>query len=466
MDAFFASVEVLDDPNLQGLPVVVGGTGTRGVVASCSYEARAFGVRSAMPMVRARQLCPPAVVLAGRYSRYEEVSRRLREVLHEVTPLVEPIGLDEAFLDVTGAQRLLGEADEIAADIRRRVLAELGLGCTVGIGRSKLVAKLASRAAKPRAERSGTRPGPGIVRVEPEDELTFLYPMPVTALWGVGPATTARLHALGIETVAELAEVPPDVLLRHFGRAHGAHLADLARGVDPSPVVPDRAAKSLGHEETFRHDIYDLAELQRRAGPMAEAVAGHLRSNCLTARTVTVKVRFGDFSLITRSHSLTMALDTAPALHAVCTALLDAVDVTAGVRLLGVSVSGLQSSGAAQQLSFDLSNGDPASTAATGSPDRGAAPHSVPTAVAVGSGGADSASGTASQGASRATRLQAQWQEVTAALDDIRERFGSDAVGLAASIGAEGVHPAGRGRDYWGPSDEPTDENESVDRTV
>ncbi|MGH9090948.1 MAG: Y-family DNA polymerase, partial [Acidimicrobiales bacterium] len=203
MDAFFASVEVLDDPSLAGKPVIVGGSGARGVVASCTYEARAYGVRSAMPSVRARQLCPPAVFVDGHYSRYAEMSERLRDVLLSATPLVEPIGLDEAFLDVTGSRRLLGEPEAIAHRIRAEVRDRLSLACSVGVGRSKLVAKLASRAAKPRASRRGARPGRGVVVVPPHEELAFLHPMPVEALWGVGPATAGRLHDLGVRTVGD-----------------------------------------------------------------------------------------------------------------------------------------------------------------------------------------------------------------------------------------------------------------------
>jgi DNA polymerase-4 len=429
MDAFFAAVEVLDRPELTGLPVIVGGTGNRGVVASCSYEARGFGVRSAMPMGRARRLCPSAVVLGGRYARYEEVSRQLRGVLTSITPLVEPIGLDEAFLDVTGALGLFGGAERIADELRARVRASTSLSCSVGIGRSKLIAKLASRAAKPTAGPGGRRPGPGVVVVGRDQELAFLHPMAVEALWGVGRATARRLHELGVESVGDLAAVPPDALARHFGRAHGLHLADLARGHDPSPVVADRAAKSVGHEETFGKDVFDVDELRRKAVSMAEAVASQLRASGTLGRTVTVKVRFSDFSLITRSHTLAAALDAAPAIAAVCGALLEGVDAAVGVRLLGVSMSGLQPGGAARQLAFDL--------------EAGTQPPDVP--------------GAAATAAVRAARLQEQWREVTAALDGIHQRFGRAAVGRASSVGPDGVEVRVRGSAQWGPAAEPGD---------
>ena len=277
MDAFFASVEVLDDPTLAGKPVIVGGAGARGVVASCTYEARAYGVHSAMPSVRARQLCPEAIFLSGRHSRYAEVSGELRKILEDVTPMVEPIGLDEAFMDVAGALRLLGPPDQIARALRQRVRDDLQLDCCVGIGRSKMLAKLASRAAKPRASRTGLQPGPGVYLVDPDHELEFLHAHNVEALWGVGPATAKRLHDIGVRTVGDLAALPPDTLARRLGRASGAHLAALARGDDPDPVNPNRPNKSLGHEETFSRDLVDALELERNALRMAESVATMLR---------------------------------------------------------------------------------------------------------------------------------------------------------------------------------------------
>ncbi|HVX21596.1 MAG TPA: DNA polymerase IV [Acidimicrobiales bacterium] len=449
MDAFFASVEVLDDPSLAGKPVIVGGSGARGVVASCTYEARAFGVRSAMPSVRARQLCPQAVFIDGHHSRYADMSRQLRDVLLSTTPLVEPIGLDEAFLDVTGARRLLGTPEAIAHRIRRQVRQDLSLECSVGVGRSKMIAKLASRAAKPTAHHGGRRPGLGVVVVRPEQELAFLHPMPVQALWGVGPATAKRLADLGIRTVGDLAALDPDVLVRRLGRAHGLHLAALARAQDADPVVADRPAKSVGHEETFRDDLYDPAVLQRHAVRMAESVAGHLRGSALAGRTVTVKVKFADFTLATRSHTLPLPIDTGGAIAAVAGALLDAVDPGPGVRLLGLSVSGLQPSASTQQLAFDLGGRD-----APG----GAGPGGAGGTAAGGDGGTGPGGAGATAGGREAVRRQAEWAAVTAAVDAIRSRFGRASVGTVAMVGDDGIAVPARREAPWGPSaDRPHD---------
>lgn len=418
MDAFFASVEVLDDPSLAGKPVIVGGRGARGVVASCTYEARAYGVRSAMPSVRARQLCPHAVFVDGHYARYAEVSGRLRQVLLSATPVVEPIGLDEAFLDVTGSQRLLGTPEAMARSLREGVHHELSLDCSVGIGRSKMIAKLASRAAKPIATREGRRPGRGVVAVRPDEEAGFLQPLPVEALWGVGPATARRLHDLGVRTVGDLSLVPETTLVRRLGRAQGAHLLALARAEDRDPVVPDRPAKSLGHEETFQEDLAERTVLVRHLDRMAESVAMLLRAHELVGRTVTVKVKLADFSLVTRSHTLPVGIDDGRAVGTLARALLEVVDVDAGVRLLGVSVSGLHAA-AGRQLSFGLDGGD----------------------------GPVLETGPAS-----AEQLQDTWEDVTAAVDAVRARFGRGAVGTASMVGPDGVRVPARRQAPWGPA--------------
>jgi DNA polymerase-4 len=357
MDAFYASVEVLDDPTLAGRPLIVGGDGARGVVASCSYEARRSGVRSAMPSVEARRRCPDAVFRPGRFDRYQAISTELHAIFAAFTPLVEGIALDEAFLDVSGAVRLLGPPEELAVRIRARVSAELHLSCSVGVASTKVVAKLASEAAKPRATAAGVVPGPGVVVVAPGREEDFLRPLPVDALWGVGPVTSGRLRRLGISTVGRLADTPVEVLAATLGAAHGRHLHDLAHGVDPRRVEVDREAKSIGHEETYARDRYDPDQLAVEAVRLADAVADRLRDHVLSGRTVTVKVRFADFTTITRSRTLEAATDEAHRIAEVARSLLAGVDVSPGVRLLGVSVAGLGPAGPGPvtvQLSLDL----------------------------------------------------------------------------------------------------------------
>ena len=336
MDAFFAAVEVLDDPSLSGLAVIVGGTGSRGVVASCSYEARASGVRSAMSMVEARRRCPGAVVLPGRHDRYGEVSRQLHEIFEGFTPLVEPIALDEAFLDVSGCHRLFGSSTAIAHAIRARVLEDLQMLCSVGIARCKLLAKLASRAAKPAISPNGPITGSGVFVVRPEDELDFLHPRPVSDLWGVGPRTAERLARYGISTIGDLATIDAAHLGRLVGRAAGTQLHELAWGRDDRPVVADRPLKSVGHEETFAVDMHDPEKLRLEAVRMADSVSTRLRASGFAARTVTVKVRYGDFTTITRSHSLRRPIASSAELVKISAALLSGVEVHQGVRLLGV----------------------------------------------------------------------------------------------------------------------------------
>ena len=435
MDSFFASVEVLDDPSLRGRPVIVGGSGVRGVVAACTYEARMFGVHSAMASSVARRLCPYAVFVDGRFHRYTEESRRLHGILGSFTHLVEGISLDEAFLDVSGAVHLFGDGARIGHVIRERVLAEMSLPCSVGVGRSKLMAKLASKDAKPRASRAGIEPGPGVVQVLPGDELAFLHPKPVRALWGIGPVTERRLLALGVTTVGELAAVPPDALERYLGTAAGRHLSELARGIDDRPVEPEQEAKSIGHEETFTSDLWDQDDLHRRLHRMVDASATALRKAERGARTVTVKLRFGDFTQITRSHTLDGPVDATPAIAAVAGALLDGVDVTKGVRLLGVSLSGLADPGAGTQLRLDL--GLESAVDATGKAgDTG-----------------EVAKSTREDAAATAGRLQESWGSVTDAVDAIRARYGGEAVGPASLVTPDGLRVRRRGEAQWGPAE-------------
>ncbi|MCU1492992.1 MAG: polymerase [Acidimicrobiaceae bacterium] len=358
MDSFFAAVEVQRDPTLVGRPVVVGGTGPRGVVASASYEARVFGIRSAMPTAVARGLCPDAVFLAGRFDVYGEVSRRLREILESATPIVEPVALDEAYLDVSGSHRLVGPSRSIAEALRRRVRDELQLECAVGVGRTKLIAKLASKAAKPVVGPSGVVPGPGVVVVEAADELDFLHRHPVRAIPGVGPRTAERLARFGVSSVGDLASVGRESLVRLLGASSGRALHDLAWGRDSRPVVAERAARSIGHEETFAEDIRDGAVLARRARESATAVAGRCRAGGVEARTVTLKVRFADFSTVTRSRTLARPADTASVIGDAACELLVGLDTGTGVRLIGVHASALVVAEQGRALQLQLFGGE------------------------------------------------------------------------------------------------------------
>jgi DNA polymerase-4 len=339
LDAFYASVEVLKDPSLAGRPVVVGGAGSRGVVMSASYEARAFGVRSAMPAVRARRLCPDAVFLPPDFEAYKAHSNRFREILLAVTPLVEPISLDEAFLDVSGAVLLFGQPPEIAATIRRDVAAEVGVCCSVGVGPNKLVAKLASKRAKP----------DGLVLVRSEEVRAFLDPLPSRALWGVGEKTVETLSRLGIRMVGDLARTSPAVLGRLIGEQHARDLQDLARGIDESPVVPYEPPKSVSHEETFATDLDAEEDLLREALALSQRVGARLREDGYRARTVVLKVRLANFTTLTRSRTLPAPTDVAADIYHVARELYRGLPgARRRVRLLGVQATGLVPAGEEQ----------------------------------------------------------------------------------------------------------------------
>ena len=341
LDAFYASVEVLKDPRLKGRPLLVGGTGTRGVVSSASYEARARGCRNAMPMGEARRLCPEAVAIPPDFASYRACSKRVMALFQSVTPLVEPLALDEAFLDVRGARRLLGGALEIARGLRARVLEETGLALTIGVAGSKFLAKLASTRGKP----------DGLFVVPPSRALEFLHPLPAEALWGVGPATIASLARYGLRTVGEVARTPPEVLERLLGAAAGVQLAELAWGRDDRPVVPFEAAKSVGSEETFASDIDDPERIAREVLRCAVRVGQRLREAGLAGRTVTLKLRFADFRTITRSRTLPAPSDNDTELYEVARELLGKLRLgRAPLRLVGMSVSNLAGEGAPVQL--------------------------------------------------------------------------------------------------------------------
>jgi DNA polymerase-4 len=336
MDAFFVSVELLRRPELRGRPVLVGGTAGRGVVAAASYEARRFGVNSAMPMSVALQRCPNAVVLRGDYARYAEYSDRVMTIFRELTPLVEPLSIDEAFLDVSGARRLHGTPAEIAWTIRRRVHDETGLTCSVGVAASKYVAKVASSRAKP----------DGMLVVPASETVAFLHPLPVSALWGVGRVTEESLLKLGLRTVGDVAEMPADALTRAVGPALAARLSRLANGIDPRDVETRRVEKSIGHETTFHHDLVDPDEIARELLRLATDVGVRLRRAAMLARTVTLKLRYGDFTTVTRSRTLAEPTDVARRIYEEALVPLgELVGDGRRVRLIGVRAEQLRAAG-------------------------------------------------------------------------------------------------------------------------
>src|SRR3954466_2539119 len=341
-DAFFASVEVRRHPELAGTPVIVGGAGNRGVGTSATYEARRYGVHAAMPTSRALRLCPTATVLPGDLALYAEVSRSVMALFRSITPLVEPLSMDEAFLDVSGAGRRLGDAAEIGEYLRARVFDEQGITCSVGVAGTKFVAKLASTAAKP----------DGLLVVRPAEVMGFLHPLPVGALWGVGARSEEVLLRLGLRTVGDLAHVPVRTLQRAVGPAAGAHLHELSWGRDPRRVVPDEPDRSTGAEETFGTDVDDPVVIHRELLHLAERTAGRLRSTGHLTRTVTLKVRFADFTTITRSRTLKVPTDVGQELYDTARGLFDALGLDrARIRLVGVRAEGLvEADSTARQL--------------------------------------------------------------------------------------------------------------------
>ncbi len=391
MDAFFASVEIRNDPQLRGRPVVVGG-GVRGVVAAASYEARKYGIRSAMPMTRALRLCPHAVVVPPNRAAYTEASARVMAILREVTPLTEPLSLDEAFLDVAGAVRAQGRPALIAQRIRARVEHELGLTCSVGVAPTKFVAKVASARCKP----------DGLLVVPADRVLEFLHPLPATALWGVGARTSESLRRIGIRTVADVAATPSDVLTRAVGSAMAVHLSALAAGVDPRQVSPDEVEKSISSDHTVESDLTDLADVRRELLRLSGEVARRVRDRGWLARTVGIKIRFADFTTVTRVRTLAGWTDSTQTVYATAAELYDTLGLDRPrVRLVGVKCENLREAGSVgEQLSFD---------------DLLTAPEQQP------------------PHRDRAT---------DAVVDAARERFGSGALGFATLLRRPGAEPS------------------------
>lgn len=349
MDAFYASVEQLQKPSVRGRPVIVGGLGPRGVVATASYEARAFGVHSAMPTGEARRLCPEGVYLAPRFHVYHEFSARVMAMLRDLTPVIEPLSLDEAFCDLEAGFQGGLDTDSVTAlagNLRARIFTELGLTASVGAGTSKLVAKIASDLDKP----------DGLVVVRPGDEQALLDPLPVRSLWGVGPQTAALLQRHGMATVGDVAARSREELIRLVGVSRGRGLFELARGLDHRPVVAERAVKSVSVEDTFDEDLEDRGRLRAEVEGLAGRVSRRLRAGGRAGRTITLKVRRADFTLLARSDTLLAPTDDSGVILDVAARLLQAVDVRGGVRLLGVGVSGLAD--AVQGELFDARAGE------------------------------------------------------------------------------------------------------------
>lgn len=330
MDAFYASASLLSRPELRGTPVIIGG-GSRGVVLSATYEARRFGVAAAMPMSRARRLCPQATVIAPDHALYARISQAVMATFAQLTPLVEPLSLDEAFLDVSGAVRRLGRPARIAARLRDTIADEQGVTCSVGVAPSKFVAKLASGLAKP----------DGMIVVPVDEVVGFVQQLPVGALWGVGERTEESLHRLGLRTVADIAHTPVDTLRRALGEP-GAALHELAWGRDPRRVTPTRRERSVGSDETFAYDIDDPVEIHRRLLRLADRTAARARAAAVMGRTVTIKVRFSDFTTITRSRTLRDPTDVSREVYETARALFDGLGLQrARIRLVGVRLEGL-----------------------------------------------------------------------------------------------------------------------------
>ncbi|QOK24095.1 DNA polymerase IV [Janibacter indicus] len=344
MDAFYASASLIAHPELVGTPVIIGG-GNRGVVLSATYEARAFGVTSAMPMGRARRLCPQATVLPPEHELYSRISSAVMATFADITPFVEPLSSDEAFLDVAGAVRLMGSPATIAQRIRDTVADEQGITCSVGVASTKFVAKLASGLAKP----------DGLLVIPADEVVTFVQQLPVGALWGVGDKTEEALSRLGLRTVADIAHTPRRTLVRALGEATGSHLHDLAWGRDPRPVEPVRRERSIGNERTFDHDVDDPDVVHRTLLALSDKVASRLRSAGLVGRTVSIKVRFADFTTISRSRSLRDATDVSRDIAALARELYDALGLQrARVRLVGVRVEQLsEASSTPVQVALD-----------------------------------------------------------------------------------------------------------------
>lgn len=341
MDAFFASVSELDYPQYRGKPLVVG-AGARGVVLSANYEARKFGIKAAMPVSRAQRMAPNAIFIPPNHERYSEVSRKVMEIFFQFTPYVEPLSLDEAFLDVTGAKKLFGEGRQIAQMIRKRVFEQEKITCSVGISNTKFIAKLASGRCKPN----------GMLEIAPDRVLTFLHPLPVNEIWGVGPKTNEELQRLGLRTVADIANTPLESLKRALGESAGVSLYELAWARDYREVIPDAPEKSISAAETFSYDLEDKEEIFRELLRLTERASHRLRQKELLTKTISLKVRFSDFSNLTRSKTISLGINSVHEIYEIVKDLYLALKLEGSrIRLLGVGLENLtDESGAVYQL--------------------------------------------------------------------------------------------------------------------
>jgi DNA polymerase IV len=342
MDAFYASVEERDDPSLKGKPVIVGGKARRGVVCAASYAARKFGVHSAMPMMRAMNLCPQAIVVSPRMDRYSEISSQIFSIFHRFTPLVEGLSIDEAFLDVGASESLFGNGETIARRIKKEIKDELGLPASAGVAPNKFIAKIASDFGKP----------DGLLVVEKEDVVKFLAPLPIERMWGVGPKTAPKIHALGLHTFGDIARAETHVLQELIG-TWGVEIRALARGEDFREVNPGREAKSISAESTFENDLIGRDAIESTLLAHAAKIAQRLLAENFEARTITVKLKYGDFSLVTRRITTDDPMSDTTSIYAAACALLDKCDLRRGVRLTGVGVSNLEERGGVRGLFVD-----------------------------------------------------------------------------------------------------------------
>ena len=415
LDAFFASVEVLDNPSLRGLPVAVGGPGARGVIASASYEARCRGVFSAMSSIVAKRLCPDLIILPGNFARYEEVSAQFQSILSDLTPVYEPLSLDEAFGDLRSLRRLGVDPIASAHELRARIRDEIGVGCGIGLGRNKLFAKLGSKSAKATFENGRINEGSGIFVVTPEVEQHWLETLGVRSLWGVGPATTERLGKLGIRLIRDLRGIDEEVLASHVGRAMARTLVKYAVGIDEREVEPDRVNKSIGHNETFGVSISDDATLERQLRRHIAIVTRTLRERGLMARGIGVGINLDDQTHGGRSHTVAHAMDDEEAWAQIAIELLRSIPRSSPVRLLGVGLSRFSPKETnTTQMVFDFSASSPEVVS----------PH----------------------------EQQLRREALREALDDIRSRFGRSAVGTGVEFDRGQLDVAGqRERHAFGP---------------